>query len=834
MFASHSHSLTRYWSVYRTFAAVQATSAFRSSGWPRLTRISRLAVFTVASIFAFFSVWATTHASNNAVGLNLRITGRADFAATTVVAAVADANATPIYSQPSDGRAVESSSKIQGGTAYDREVADDFDLNATITRVVVRGSRGGYNMPPNPVYYGVYVRFYDGAQGTPGALQVEHFLPAGTPGVIYDAAQPNTFDITLPASFNASGRHFLSVQPVFGGSETWGVSSGNYPNVRGSVWFRRDRAANEPWTESIYAGRLHDMSFDLFGTLLSAPRIDAVSPDPVPRSGLLRITGANFGARNDGQLTIDGKSSQYIVHWADNLIVAYVPETSALGDVPVSITSSGKTGVATLKVTTRPTDGRIRWRFTVAGDYVPGRAAIGPDGTIYINDVKGRLYALTPDGSLKWVVQAGLIGALGPVSVGADGTIYVGGLVPRDPGTQCEANSIVNVEGIFAINPDGTQKWLFNKTCDNLLSGPNVGPDGNIHAVTDAIGIGNFALKPDGTLSHPPTGRFGVDGSDGTEIVFGPAAPGIAPTQKYFQYESGGLFGYTLGGQRVFLYATNAVGITQPVAGQRTGTIYTSPDHQTAGRFFAVSPQGTLRWVSPIRPISNLSIADAPPSESAVYIVQDNYRLHRVSPEDGSVVWTFIDGGVLQDPVASPDDRLALMGGRISYGEPGFFVAVAGDGRLLWKQQLPTEPGFGTYGQVVPFSRARFTADGHTAYIAADVAGDNASSTNPVYSFFYALDTSDNSAPINQPPKVTVLTPAHNLQVSKGTTLDIKASVQDEGKIDRVEFFYVWNGSVMLIDTDTTPDADGLYSTKFTPSLPGTYGLVAVAYDTGG
>ncbi len=800
---------------------------------PKQRRVAAL-LLLLACAALYPSTLATTSTLAGAAGSRVVSTGRTpNFAGVAVAAAP---NEIPIYGQPYDGRAVEVSSKIQGGIQYDREAADDFDLNATITRVLVRGGRGGYNMPPNPIYYGVYVRFYDGTQGMPGALQVEHYLPAGTPGVVFNASQPGNFDITLPTPFNAAGKHFLSVQPVFGGSETWAVSSGNYPNVRGAAWVKRDRAANAPWAGASIAGRPNDMSFDLFGTLLTGPRLDTLSPNPVSRSGLVRVSGANFGAaRGASQLTIDGKQSQYIAHWSDNLIVAYVPEASTIGDVPVSITTAAGTGSATLGVTTRPADGRIRWRFTVAGDYVPRRAEVGPDGTVYINDVLGRLYALTPDGGLKWVFQAGLIGAMGPVSVGGDGTIYIAGLVPRDPGTTCEASQfLVNVEGIFAVRPDGTRKWLFDKTCDDLLSGPNVGPDGNIHVVTDATGIGAFALKPDGTLAHAPTGRFGVDGAQGTEIVFGPAAPGQAPTQKYFQYESGGLFGYTLEGQRVFLYAINAVGITQPVAGQQTGTIYTTTDNQTAGRFFAVSPQGALRWVSPIRPVSRLSIPDAPPSESAVYIVQDQYRLHRVNPADGSVVWTFIDGETLYDPVASPDDRLVLLGGRINVGQPGFFEAVSNDGRKLWKQYLPNEPGFGDGGQVMPNTRARFTADGQTAYIAADVLGDNRTESNPVYSFFYALDTSDDNVPVNRPPTATVTSPLPNSSVPVRTEINFTARAEDDAQIARVDFYYNHNGFQTLLGSDTTPDAGGIYGVKFTPPDQGTYGLFAAAYDAGG
>jgi outer membrane protein assembly factor BamB len=81
-------------------------------------------------------------------------------------------------------------------------------------------------------------------------------------------------------------------------------------------------------------------------------------------------------------------------------------------------------------------------------------------------------------------------------------------------------------------------------------------------------------------------------------------------------------------------------------------------------------------------------------------------------------------------------NNLVLLGGRITYGAPGFFIAVdAATGSLAWREDLPVEPGFELYGQVVPMSPPLFSADGLTAYIAADVAGDGAS-PNP-YSCFY-------------------------------------------------------------------------------------------------
>ena len=231
-------------------------------------------------------------------------------------------------------------------------------------------------------------------------------------------------------------------------------------------------------------------------------------------------------------MTIDGKPSQYIAHWSDNLIVAYVPETSTLGDVAVSVTSAAGVGTATLNVTTRPTEGRIRWRFTVAGDYVLHRSGIGPDGTIYLNDTNGRLYALTPDGALKWVFRAGYVGYVGPVTVGADGTIYVAGLVPRDPATPCQNDQYLNnVDGIFAVNPDGTQKWLFDKTCQGIIAGPNSALTGRF---TPSPILSASAPSPKTRTARSPTAvdRFGSTGRSARRSSSA-RTPGGALTQQF-------------------------------------------------------------------------------------------------------------------------------------------------------------------------------------------------------------------------------------------------------------------------------------------------------------
>ena len=196
-----------------------------------------------------------------------------------------------------------------------------------------------------------------------------------------------------------------------------------------------------------------DLSFDLFGALLSAPRIDAASPNPATRSGLVHIMGAHFGASKEtGQLTIDGKASPFIGYWSDNLIIAHVPETATLGNVTVSVTAPGGTGTGAVNVAARQQSERVRWRGEAFGDYILGRPAVAPPGAVgagavYAATNAGYLYAWTPDGALKWVAP----GASGddPVSVGADGTIYAASAGYDAQGRYGPA--------VAAFNPDGTR-----------------------------------------------------------------------------------------------------------------------------------------------------------------------------------------------------------------------------------------------------------------------------------------------------------------------------------------------------------------------------------------
>jgi hypothetical protein len=452
------------------------------------------------------------------------------------------------------------------------------------------------------------------------------------------------------------------------------------------------------------------IAFVRAGAQTAAPAITSLSAASLARSGRLIIQGANFGvSQNAGQVRIGGLSAP-VTRWTETMIVAYVPEATPLGTNMISVTTSfGSSNQQALDVTMRPAaDGHVKWRFQADAPYTKSRAVVGSDGTVYVNDIYSHLYALAPDGALKWIFNGA--GSEG-ISLGPDDTVYVG-----------------STGFITAVNPNGTLKWRFTQNPIALfLLGPAVGPDGNIYAIATQ-GIGIFSLTPAGQLRWTAPETYTRPIINYQEPVFGPGGKGL---QMYFAANNH-FRAISSSGSPVFTLSSIARE-PQPVVGP-DGNVY-----EGRGKF---SPSGATLFSFPLDgldgpPINTMS---APETSTAgmYYMVKNGYTIFSYTL-NGSENWRFTEGGILFDPIASPQSDLLVLGGRVNYGEPGFFLAVGSDGLLKWRADLPFESG----NWIIPNTRARFAPDGQTAYIGAGIPGQ----VGDEYCYLYALQTAASPAP---------------------------------------------------------------------------------------
>jgi outer membrane protein assembly factor BamB len=139
-----------------------------------------------------------------------------------------------------------------------------------------------------------------------------------------------------------------------------------------------------------------------------------------------------------------------------------------------------------------------KWRYNLGAVDVKSDVALSPDETsVYFvapdpggaTNVDGNtiyyLYALrTANGAFLWRYNLGGEGHSSP-RVAEDGTIYVG------------SDGVVNVGYLFAVNPDGTLKWRYDFTPTNPRNRPALGADGTIYIGNDDDYL--YAVSDDGT-----------------------------------------------------------------------------------------------------------------------------------------------------------------------------------------------------------------------------------------------------------------------------------------------------------------------------------------------
>ena len=217
---------------------------------------------------------------------------------------------------------------------------------------------------------------------------------------------------------------------------------------------------------------------------------------------------------------------------------------------------------------------------------------VAPDGTVYAS--ADGLYALRPDGTLKWKFSPGVTHCASSPAVGPDGTVYVG----------CHDYAL------YAIDPEtGVKRWEF-RAGDDIDSSPAVAPDGTIYVGSDDRKL--YAFEPGGALKFAVATLGAVRSS-----------PALALDGTiYVGSFDGSLYAVRPNGQVAFSYRTADRVLSSPLVDAAGLIIFGSEDD----RLYALAPDGKLAWSVLLDGDVDGTPALGP--DGSLYVGADDHNLH--------------------------------------------------------------------------------------------------------------------------------------------------------------------------------------------------------------
>jgi len=291
------------------------------------------------------------------------------------------------------------------------------------------------------------------------------------------------------------------------------------------------------------------------------------------------------------------------------------------------------------------------WKFETRG-WAQGGPVIDEDKIIYIGAY--RLYAVYPDGTLKWEYKpSGNI--MSCPTIDDNGVIYFG--------------TTYGTDYLYALYSNGTLKWKYNPNSD-IFSSPVIDDD--------VIYFGSGG-------DYPPTGRVNALYLNGTlkwkfdtnHVVYSSPTIGDNGTVYCGSHDTYLYALYPNNGTLKWKYKTGNWIRTSPCIGD-DGTIYiVSLD----GSLHAVNPDGSFKWSTYVGAGTSPTIG----WDGTIYCGYT--KLHAVNPVNGSVKWTFDVGGTIRGgtPCNSIDGTIY-----VGTSDGGEIIAINSDGTLKWRKRIGT------------------------------------------------------------------------------------------------------------------------------------------------
>ena len=318
-------------------------------------------------------------------------------------------------------------------------------------------------------------------------------------------------------------------------------------------------------------------------------------------------------------------------------------------------------------------DGTVKCTFET-GAGIESSPAIGSDGTIYVGSHDSKLYAINPDGTEKWRFDAGE-----PIY---DKKYDIWKGIASSPAIASDGTIYITSLNnfLFAINPDGAEKWRFSiKVESDTWTSPAIGPDGTIYIGSSRHngGIGGklYAINPDGKekwhfQAESDIFPSPVIGDDGT-IYFGSGANG-----KFWAVNPDGTLKW---------YFQTGKHVESSAAIGEDGTIYFG---SWDNYFYALTPYGTEKWKFKTLGEGIVS-SPAVGRDGAIYLAADDGNLYAFNPT-GTKKWQF----KLGESAETGSSPAIGSDGTIYVGfSDGTFYAINPDGTEKWR--FTGSPGSG-------------------------------------------------------------------------------------------------------------------------------------------
>ncbi|MFW6176359.1 MAG: PKD domain-containing protein [Thermoplasmatota archaeon] len=468
-------------------------------------------------------------------------------------------------------------------------------------------------------------------------------------------------------------------------------------------------------------------------------------------------------------------------------------------------------------------DGIEKWNLTLDGDVISS-PVIGPDGTIYVASENESLYAVNPDGSLKWKenIEHSLYH---PPTINKNGTLYfhlsfdkeklyayseegkqIWNITPESPhGNEghfgfspvINSNNTIFIEesgGLCAVDPNGTIKWTKYSSMGPMQLPPVMDSKGIIYFVT-ANGYLN-AYYPNGTKKYEI--GLPIPGGDYSPSFF-VLSPVISPDNSI------NVIGGTSRSQ--YFVSVEPDGDIKHKKEQETSIfnqLALGPEENLYygnGGFKSIYKNGTLRWSINLEGKTFRQGEWCEPAigaDGTIYVRTVNKtigRFYGINP-DGSIKWTISKNGNFTSPAIGSDGTIYVG------NENGKLYALG-----------PSSPEVNiTSPKQKEFYKGSVTVEWEGSTVGSDIDHyevklDNESWTDVVKETSYKLDDLEEGKhvikvkavaqsgnydidsieiTVNKPPEINITAPIEN-EIFNTSTVTVEWNSNDVSGIDHHE-----------------------------------------------